>query len=143
MKKLWIFLCFIQITLAAQTDARIKTLEAFEKKRFAAMVDRDISTLSSMLHDDLVYTHSNTTVENKEQFLHAIRSGKYRFLSIETDSVQYHFYGKTAIGAGIVRLHLFFFEKEVNMAGRFTAFWVSRKKQWKLAAWQTTRFPAK
>lgn len=133
---------FLSATSSAQSEKQLREIRAFEQARYDALVKKDLPALASMVADELTYTHSNCTVEDKTEYLRALETGKYTFRSFETDSTTYHFLNREIVtAAGIVRLHGFLFEKEFKFTARFTAVYVKRKKRWQLAAWQTTRRP--
>ena len=136
-----IFLLFSPTLLLAQSQSKIQKIQVFEQKRYEALVKNDLAELAKMLAEDLVYTHSNTTVEHKSEYLQALSSKKYVFESFTTDSTEYHFLNrKTVIAAGIVRMKGQRLGKGFELKARFTAVYVRRKRHWKLAAWQTTKF---
>ncbi len=131
---------FLATSIAAQRINRLHQIRVFEQARYAALVKKDLPALASMLADELTYTHSNCTVEDKTEYLRALETGKYTFRSFETDSTTYRFLKRKIVtAAGIVRLHGFLFEKEFKFTARFTAVYIKRNKRWQLAAWQTTR----
>jgi ketosteroid isomerase-like protein len=142
-EKYLIFFLLISAQLCfGQSAKTLKEIKAFEQNRYAAIVQKDYAALNRLMTDDLIYTHSNTTVEDKKAYFEALNIGKYNFISFSTDSTEYRTLKRNAIlAAGIVHIHMMFFKTEVNMRGRFTAVYVRRKRRWQLAAWQTTRFP--
>ena len=134
---LFTFLLFANSTFAQSSIAVIK---AFEKERYQALINADIATTTKLISPDLLYTHSNLTFEDKEAYLLALKSGKYKFESFVTDSTQYVFLNKkTVIAAGLVHMQGRYFDTPYKLDGRFTAVYIKRKKQWQLAAWQTTK----
>jgi hypothetical protein len=92
---LFTFLLFANSTFAQSNIAAIK---AFENERYQALVDGDISKTTELISNDLLYTHSNLTFEDKEAYLLALKSGKYKFESFVTDSTQYVFLNKKMDG---------------------------------------------
>jgi ketosteroid isomerase-like protein len=124
----------------AQSNKTLKAIKAFEQKRYVAIVQKDYKTLDELMTDDLIYTHSNAVVEDKNAYFEAFKSGKYNFISFSTDSTQYRMLKKKVVlAAGIVHIHMNYFKTEVNIKGRFTAVYVKRNRRWQLAAWQTTK----
>jgi ketosteroid isomerase-like protein len=135
------FLLKISVFAFAQSAKTLAEIKAFEQNRYVAIVQKDFKTLDRLMTDNLIYTHSNTTVEDKNAYFEALRSGKYNFISFSTDSTQYRTLKRNVVlAAGIVHINMLFYKKEVKMKGRFTAVYVKRKKRWQLAAWQTTKF---
>ena len=56
------------------TTAQINDLE---DRRYAAMVDADLDTLDDLLADDVIYTHSDASVDTKTSYLDMLRSGSW------------------------------------------------------------------
>ncbi len=134
---LFTFLLFANSTFAQSNIASIK---AFEQKRYQALINADIATTTKLISPDLLYTHSNLNFENKQAYLLALTSGKYKFEKFETDSTQYVFLNKkTVIAAGFVHMQGRYNDTPYQLDGRFTAVYTKTKHQWQLAAWQTTK----
>jgi len=134
---LFTFLLFANSIFA---QSALNEIKAFEKERYQALINADIATTTKLISPELLYTHSNLTFEDKEAYLLALKSGKYKFESFVTDSTQYVFLNKkTVIAAGLVHMQGRYFDTPYKLDGRFTAVYIKRKKQWQLAAWQTTK----
>ena len=54
-----------------------------EDRRYAAMVDADLDTLDDLLADDVIYTHSDASVDTKTSYLDMLRSGRLVYLALE------------------------------------------------------------
>jgi len=124
----------------AQSGANEKIL-ATELLRFEAMVKKDTASLQRMLSDDLIYIHSNSLQESKNDHLVAIGSGSIVYQNMQRVSAQVRQYGKMAVtngnlrAKGLVNKSVF----EVNLA--YTAIYKRKKKHWQLVNWQSTRIP--
>ncbi|MCX8479742.1 MAG: nuclear transport factor 2 family protein [Chitinophagales bacterium] len=131
---------FLLLSKSIFPQSALNEIKAFEKERYQALINADIATTTKLISPDLLYTHSNLTFEDKEAYLLALKSGKYKFESFFTDSTQYVFLNKkTVIAAGLVHMQGRYFDTPYKLDGRFTAVYIKRKKQWQLAAWQTTK----
>jgi hypothetical protein len=53
-----------------------KEILALEDKRYAAMCGGDFAALESMLHDELLYTHSSGLTDTKATWLASLTLGK-------------------------------------------------------------------
>src|SRR3954464_15790315 len=62
------------------TTAHINDLE---DRRYAAMVDADLDTLDDLLSDDVIYTHSDASVDTKKSYLDMLRSEELVYLHVE------------------------------------------------------------
>ncbi len=124
----------------AQSGTNEKIL-ATELRRFDAMVQKDTASLRNLLADDLIYLHSNSMKENKQEHLLAIGSGKVVYEKMNRENPKIRRYGKIAIINGIVRVKglLNTTSFELNLA--YTSIYKKHKKQWQLVNWQSTRIP--
>lgn len=129
------------VSLAETPDEAVRAADA---RRIAAVVDGDVAALSSLLTDDLTYTHTTGQVETKEQFLAGISSGKLDYQSIQPSEVQVRIYGTagdTAVMTGRAEMKVNAQGRDLAFASRFTSVWVKGDGGWRMAAWQSTRLP--
>jgi ketosteroid isomerase-like protein len=124
--------------VAATPEDEVRAADA---RRIAAMVDGDVAALGSLLADDLTYTHSSGQVENEEQFLAAISSGKLDYESIVPSDVQVRIYGNTAVMTGRADIKVKVQGNPAAFGSRFTSVWVKGDAGWRMVAWQSTRLP--
>ena len=116
-------------------------LEA-DKLRRAAMIAADIDKVSSLVSDDLVYTHSSGKVDDKKSFLDAIRSGSLDYEKIEPRDMVVRAKGGTVVVTGLVSISVKAPDGLKSFDARFTAVHMRNKEgNWQLMAWQTTRLP--
>jgi hypothetical protein len=122
-------------------------LRSLDKQRFAAQVQKDSVTLSRLMANDLLYTHSSGVVETKRQFIHSIATGRWNYLAIEADSVAVRFYGPVAILTGKARVTLLINNKPTPVIMVYTDVWTNkagarrRKANWQLVSWAASRLP--
>jgi ketosteroid isomerase-like protein len=130
-------------SLAAQgaRSREADAVRAAELKRFEVMTKGDLAALTKILADDLTYTHSTGTLDNKEQFLESLRSGRVRYQSIEPGELQVRAYGNSAVINGRAKLVVISDGQNKNVELRFTDVWVKRSGRWQMVAWQSTRVP--
>ena len=116
-------------------------LEA-DKLRRAAMISADIEKISTLVTDDLVYTHSSGKVDDKKSFLDAIRSGSLDYEKIEPRNTVVRAKGGTVVVTGLVSITVKAPDGLKSFDARFTAVHMRNKEgNWQLMAWQTTRLP--
>ena len=138
MKRMLLVLLLPVVALAATPEEEVRTADA---RRIAAMVDGDVAALGSLLADDLTYTHASGQVENEEQFLAAISSGKLDYESIVASEAQVRIYGNTAVMTGRADIKVKVQGNPVAFGSRFTSAWVRGDGGWRMVAWQSTRLP--
>ncbi|MFM7016927.1 MAG: nuclear transport factor 2 family protein [Bacteroidota bacterium] len=138
--KTTILFAFLLLSKSNFAQGYLDEIKVFEHKRYQALIDADITTTTQLISPDLLYTHSNLTFEDKNAYLLALTSGKYKFEKFETDSTQYVFPNKkTVVAAGLVHMQGRYNDTPYKLDGRFTAVYIKKKHHWQLAAWQTTK----
>jgi ketosteroid isomerase-like protein len=111
-----------------------------EAKRIAAMVSRDLTTLASMLADDLSYSHSSGRTDNKASFLELVRSGHY--LAVDFPEREVVPCGDAVVVRGRAQMQVHQGGADLSYPIRFLDVWARRGSDWQLLAWQATRIPA-
>jgi ketosteroid isomerase-like protein len=112
-----------------------------EKARFAAMLNGEADVVSSLLADELTYTHTNGRTDTKWSFLTSLRPGTVKYETIESEDRKVHVDGKTAVVTGQAKLKIMFGGQELSFRVRYTEVCVRRDGRWQLVAWQSTRLP--
>ena len=117
-------------------------LDELEDRRYAAMVDADLDALDELLSDDVLYAHSNASVDSKESYLKLIRTGAlvYHELQHTTDDVVSRPGLVILSGTMTGSIHMNGVAKTLN--SRVAAVWVDEGGAWRLAAFQPTPIPA-
>ena len=103
------------------------------------MTTKNLAVLENMLSEQLTYTHSNGLVENKQQHLENIRSGKVAYRTMQPEEMQVHLHRWAAVITGIVNVTGVVNEKEFALRLRYTDVYVKEKGRWRLAAWQSQK----
>ena len=116
-------------------------VRALELRRFELLAKGDYDALAALLADDLVYTHSDTRVDDKRSYLAPLRAGTTRYVECVPSEVTVRVFGDTAILTGRVLLRAVVAQEERINNLRFTDVWLRRAGQWQLVAWQATRLP--
>jgi hypothetical protein len=115
---------------------------AAEDARFAAMVAADPDAMRRWLAEDLSYVHATGRVENREQLVESIVSGKLRYLAFGPTERQVSFQGPgTAIVQGLARIQARAGDQAVDFPARYLAVYAMEDGAWRLRAWQSLRLP--
>lgn len=129
---------------AMDSDERTlaNTVLGLEATRISAMVNKDLTTLDTLLADDLSYTHSGGATDTKASFLASIRDRreKYNYLGVDystTDVIPIPG-GQAVIVRGRAEIRL---ESTASYPVLFLNVWALRDGAWKMVAWQATRIP--
>jgi ketosteroid isomerase-like protein len=64
----------------------LENIRSLERARFAAMISNDLSALSTLLDDDLIYVHSNGQADGKDAYLGSLRQGRITYDDISVTS---------------------------------------------------------
>ncbi|HYY60583.1 MAG TPA: nuclear transport factor 2 family protein [Burkholderiales bacterium] len=119
-----------------------KELLALEERRFAAMIARDFAKLDTLVHEQLLYTHSSGVTDTKASWLQSMQSGRVKYKSAKYSGQKMRIFGDTALITG--RAHI-----EAEIAGEpktlkllFLNAWTRTPQGWQFVAWQSTPLPA-
>ncbi len=114
-------------------------LEA-EKMRFRAMVERDFSALDQVIHEDLVYVHSNGSTDTKASFIGAIETGTRSYDNITIEDPKVRVYGDV----GILNATCTYHRKAEdgtsnNLSLYYTSVYAWLDGRWQHVSWQSFR----
>lgn len=138
MKKLVVHLMLLlsSLSAAAQESAEQSVLK-LEELWTEALVKADTAFLDRLYTDDIVYTHTNGTVNTKTEFLDSIKAGKAKYVSVERSDVKVQSHGDTAI----VTFRAVIKVNTATLQSRVVHVFVRQQGQWRMAAYQSTRLP--
>ena len=126
---------------AAANEATAAVLAA-EDARFAAMVAANPDDIRRHFTADLVYTHSNGVVENREELIDTIVSGRMQYLAVQPAERDVGFTGpETAVVRGRGGFRVKSQETPLELRLRYLAIYVFRDGSWQLRDWQSLREP--
>jgi|GEM_PF-1324501 len=128
---------------AAPAEATQRSLKEAEARRFRAMVTNDLEALKLILDDELVYTHTNGRIDDKESFLANLESGAVRYRKIELRGMDSVFWaGEAGMVTGKAILHVEAGERQLTLPVRFTSVYrLGEDRAWHLLGWQSTVIP--
>jgi ketosteroid isomerase-like protein len=120
------------------SDAIKAEIKRLEDHRFRAMIDSDFSTL---LGDDLIYTHSTAQSDTRTEYLALCKKGVFKYLKIERPIKNIQVYGDTAVVTGNVTMDAIVEGKPKLLNSRYTNVWIKGMKGWQMVVWQSTSIP--
>ena len=145
LKRRWFLMLGAAMAAASPTRARVddveRTVLATQDRRFAATVVADLDALGRILAEDVTYTHSSGVVESRAEYLEALKSGKYRYLSITPEERRVRVFSDVAVVTGACRVLVQASGRELDIRLRSTEVYVRRDGAWRMAAWQSTLIP--
>lgn len=138
---LFVTLALLTLTTIRANEARVSEVLAAERARIDALVADDFEALEQIFADDLLYVHSNTSIDSKASFLDSLRSKRLKYKSLTHSDQRVRCYGDTAILTGQTNVVSISDGKENLHRLRFTLVYVFEKGRWRFTTWQSTRLP--
>ena len=128
--------------MTEQDTLSASQIDDLEDRRYRAMVDGDTGALDELLSDDVIYTHSNASVDTKASYLERLRTGDLVYHSLEhtTDAVVRRPGVVVISGTMTGSISMHGVGKTLN--SRVAVVWVAEGGRWRLAAFQPTPVPA-
>jgi ketosteroid isomerase-like protein len=112
-----------------------------DRKRMAAMAQKDVATLNTLLADDLVYTHSSARLDTKQSLIGNMESGATVYTAVEPSDVKAQDVGDAIVLTGLCRISVMSGGRPNSFSVRFTDVYANRGGRWQMVAWQSTRLP--
>ncbi len=132
----------LEFVRAPSSAGTYDALLAAEDSRFAAMVRGNAEAMQPWLADDLQYVHSTGAVENRDQLIASITSGRMRYVSVEpVDRRVIHAAADSAIVQGLARFRVVAGATPLEFQARYLAVYGLVEGRWRLRAWQSLRLP--
>jgi ketosteroid isomerase-like protein len=105
-----------------------------------AFLKSDTAAMSALLSDDFMSISPSGTLQNKEQLLAGMSSGRIRFSALELSDRRVRFYGATALVTSIATLTGTTPEGDLSGSFRYTRVYVRNdQKQWKVVSFEASR----
>ncbi len=117
-------------------------IDALDRLRYDAMVRADVASLARILDDQLVYTHSDGTWDDKQSYLGGVSSGKWVYQRLTASGRRTRLYKDTAFIDGNIRIDVLIDGVPSMLDCRYLAVWIRRQDHWQMVAWHATRIPA-
>lgn len=111
---------------------------ALEERRWAAQIGKDEAALTTLLADELRYTHSNGSIDTKASYMASILNDVVDYQTVDHVETEAQVVGSAAVvnGRAIVGAAVGGRQLELNIA--YTVVWVERDGAWQLLTWQST-----
>jgi hypothetical protein len=112
-----------------------------DQKRMAAMCAQDIRTLSRILGDDLIYTHSSARMDTKSSLIGNMQSGSTVYTSMDASDVVAQDLGDAVVLTGKAQVGVNSGGKPLSFGIRFVNVYANRGGEWQMVTWQSTKTP--
>ena len=116
-----------------------KMIIDFDRKRMDAMAAKDIATLTEVLGDDLVYTHSSARLDTKASLIGNMQSGSTVYQSVVPSDVKAQDLGDAVVLTGLAHIKVNSGGKAMDFGVRFTDVWAKRNGKWQMVVWHSTK----
>lgn len=116
-------------------------LLALDDARCDAMTRNDLTSLEALLADSLSYTHSTGAVENKSEYLAAMREGRVRYRALRREIDRLTTYEDCAVMQGRLEVEAEVAQRTLVARAVFTSTWIRATSGWQMAAWAATSQP--
>ena len=120
----------------------VRAVLAAEDRRYRAMQDADLATLTEVCADELSYAHSSGVRDTRSEYLEKLRSGYYVYRRIDHPVDRVEVLGDTAIVVGRMT-------SDVEVQGTLKtidnlalAVWTRASGAWQLLAYAPTSLPS-
>ncbi|TAJ17709.1 MAG: nuclear transport factor 2 family protein [Dehalococcoidia bacterium] len=106
-----------------------------------ALVSGDADVLDRLTTPDFTYVHSSATLDTRDFFLDAFRSGRRKYTHYSVEGVEARAYPGAVVTSGLAHIRLNPRGEEMKIETRFISVWVQQAGAWKMAAWHSTKIP--
>lgn len=131
-----ISLLFIYSTLFAQSEKALSiAADGFNN----ALVERDSNALKTLLHDKLVYGHSNGWKETKNELIADLYNGTIIYHKISQAEESIVMDGNTATVRSIADIDVTMEGKELHFKLHVLQVWIWKNKKWQLFGRQSAK----
>ena len=110
-----------------------------DRQRMSAMAGKDVATLTKILSDDLIYTHSSARMDTKQSLIGAMQSGATVYTSVEPSDVVAQDLGDAVVLTGIAAISVNSGGNPNSFRVRFTDVYANKGCAWQMVTWQSTK----
>lgn len=111
-----------------------------EQHRIDLLASNELDQLSDMLSSTMSYTHSNSAIDTKEDFLGTLRSGDVAYKRLDHKDVEVRFASpEVALMNGISDVTVAIDGQDVEVPLRFSIVYVLQDGQWQFESWHSVR----
>src|SRR3954447_25320220 len=112
-----------------------KQVLAADDRRYAAMVDADLTALEELFAEELSYAHSSGVRDTKAEYLAKVRSGYYDYKRIDHPVERVEVVGDTAIVVGRMTADLTVDGTLKTIDNLALSVWIRADGEWRLLAY--------
>lgn len=139
MKKLLLPLIFMSFAMTLQAQADKKAISSAVDKLHEAIIDGDSDKLHAITTKELTYGHSSGSIENRQEFIEALTSGKSDFAKIDMSDEEIMQKGNTAWVRFIMDADIVSNGNASSITLKVLYIWIKDGRDWKLLARQAVK----
>lgn len=110
-----------------------------DDKRYSAMLGQDWPVLEGLLHDDLVYAHSNGDRDSKQSYLEKVTAGRPVYVGIDMKERFVAAWDEVALLHGRVGIHVEVRGDKKSVDILYQSVWVRGANSWQMLGWSSTK----
>ncbi len=118
------------------SEARGAVLAA-DRMRIDAIVTGDMDALDALLHEELIYTHSNGNVDTKTSLMEMLAQGDIDYLKIQRGAEEVRLGRNAGVVSAPVEMEVAAGGQLHQITGVFTAVYFWQDGRWQLVAYQS------
>ena len=134
---------FLTLTFGAWLPATAQNAEQEVRKaesdRFAAMLKGDLAALERLLAPELIYTHGDGRVVDKAAFIADLKTGDFKYVSIDAVNPKVRVFGDTAIVNGVAGMSVVNKGAPAKIRIVYSTTQLRRNGAWQMISWHATR----
>ena len=132
--------CLLVVPVAWSQGGNVEQqIAALDDQVVQAYLKADTSFMERYFADDYTAVHSDGKLTTKAQEIENCKSGALKHESMDVRERKIRVYGDTAVVIRLVSSKGTYGGKSFSADSRVTEFWVKRKGNWKIVAYQVTR----
>jgi len=116
-----------------------REIDQLEEAWRNAFVKSDTAAMGTLLADDFIGISPSGTLQNKEQMLANMGSGRLHIASMVLSDRKVRFYGATAVVTSLATVSGTNAESEISGSFRYTRVYVRTAGQWKVVSFEASR----
>jgi ketosteroid isomerase-like protein len=125
-------------SFAASVEEEIHRIE---DRRYAAMMQGNLTELASILADEFVYHQPTGKIATKASYIEQLKSGAVKIYEARRHDVTIRVYGDVATAMGMTHLDVDVGGERRQTELRYLNVWVLRDGRWQLASRQSAFVP--
>jgi ketosteroid isomerase-like protein len=120
----------------------IEAVKAADDARWQGLVTQNHDLVASLLHDDLMYTHSNALFESKSELVGNLRSGAFHYKSVKRGEPKCAVHGGAVMMTNTAHIEAAYKGTPMTVRMRFSSVWIQGPGgAWQMVLWHSVALP--